>query len=29
MSVLLTAFAALAVIWLLVLLFAPLLGSDH
>jgi hypothetical protein len=29
MSVLLTAFAALAVIWLLVLVFAPLLGSDH
>jgi hypothetical protein len=29
MSVLLTAFGALAAIWLLVLLFAPLLGSDH
>jgi hypothetical protein len=29
MSVLLMAFGALAAIWLIVLLGAPLLGSDH
>jgi len=29
MSVLIVAFASLAVIWLVVLLGAPLLGSDH
>jgi hypothetical protein len=29
MSVLLTALGSLAVIWVLVLVFAPLLGSDH
>ena len=29
MTVLLTAFGALAAIWLLVLVCAPLLGSDH
>jgi hypothetical protein len=29
MSVLAVAFASLALLWLLVLLGAPLLGSDH
>lgn len=29
MNVLLVAFGALAVIWIVVLLGAPLLGSDH
>jgi hypothetical protein len=29
MSVLLYAFGSLAVLWLIVLLGAPLLGSDH